>query len=150
MDIVVWGRASWGAGHLRDVASQFAFGPHVVRASEVFATTKLSYAFVNLKPLVPGLFQSGQLFVKQAYQGFLLAQGLDQDVTPNTPMGPRSGACVLNPRCRVQSNPMQPQMNGPSMSQLSLQVLFGECELPQSFMAAALTMSQWKANKENM
>ncbi len=30
------------------------FGPHVIRASEVFFITKLSTAFVNLRPIVPG------------------------------------------------------------------------------------------------
>ena len=31
-----------------------AFGPHVLRASEVFAESRLSLGFVNLKPVVPG------------------------------------------------------------------------------------------------
>ena len=31
-----------------------AFGPWTIRGSEVFALTQLSYAFVNLKPVVPG------------------------------------------------------------------------------------------------
>ncbi|CAL5227730.1 g10745 [Coccomyxa viridis] len=30
------------------------FGPHKIRASEIFASTELSFAFVNLKPVVPG------------------------------------------------------------------------------------------------
>lgn len=32
----------------------FKFGPHTIRGSEVFLTTHLSFAFVNLKPVVPG------------------------------------------------------------------------------------------------
>ena len=31
------------------------FGPHKIRASEIFASTELSFAFVNLKPVVPGM-----------------------------------------------------------------------------------------------
>ena len=31
------------------------FGPHKICASETFARTKLSFAFVNLKPVVPGM-----------------------------------------------------------------------------------------------
>jgi bis(5'-adenosyl)-triphosphatase len=31
-----------------------AFGPHVLRASEVFVESRLSLGFVNLKPVVPG------------------------------------------------------------------------------------------------
>ena len=31
-----------------------AFGPHRIRASEVFCETTLSLGFVNLKPVVPG------------------------------------------------------------------------------------------------
>ena len=31
------------------------FGPHEIRASEIFASTQLSFAFVNLKPVVPGM-----------------------------------------------------------------------------------------------
>ena len=30
------------------------FGPHKIHASEIFARTALSFAFVNLKPVVPG------------------------------------------------------------------------------------------------
>ena len=30
------------------------FGPHKICKSEIFAGTKLSFAFVNLKPVVPG------------------------------------------------------------------------------------------------
>ena len=30
------------------------FGPHLIRASEVFAESQLSLGFVNLKPVVPG------------------------------------------------------------------------------------------------
>lgn len=33
---------------------QYKFGPWPINASEVFVRTELSYAFVNLKPLVPG------------------------------------------------------------------------------------------------
>eukprot|EP00955_Chlamydomonas_euryale_P088887 364419-Chlamydomonas_euryale.AAC.3 len=35
-------------------AAQYSFGPHTIRGSEVFALTDLSFAFVNLKPVVPG------------------------------------------------------------------------------------------------
>ena len=31
------------------------FGPHKIHASEIFARTSLSFAFVNLKPVVPGM-----------------------------------------------------------------------------------------------
>ena len=31
------------------------FGPHKICKSEIFAGTKLSFAFVNLKPVVPGM-----------------------------------------------------------------------------------------------
>lgn len=31
-----------------------SFGPHTIRGSEIFAETPLSFAFVNLKPVVPG------------------------------------------------------------------------------------------------
>lgn len=33
---------------------QYSFGPHPIPGSHVFALTPLSYAFVNLKPVVPG------------------------------------------------------------------------------------------------
>jgi len=33
---------------------QYKFGPWPIAASEVFVRTELSFAFVNLKPLVPG------------------------------------------------------------------------------------------------
>jgi hypothetical protein len=33
---------------------QYSFGPWPISADEVFAKTQLSYAFVNLKPIVPG------------------------------------------------------------------------------------------------
>jgi diadenosine tetraphosphate (Ap4A) HIT family hydrolase len=32
----------------------YSFGPWPIQASEVFATTPLSFAFVNFKPIVPG------------------------------------------------------------------------------------------------
>ena len=35
-------------------AGSHAFGPHRVAQSEVFAETRLSLGFVNLKPVVPG------------------------------------------------------------------------------------------------
>ncbi len=35
-------------------AKSFAFGPHVLHASQRFLETQFSMAFVNLKPLVPG------------------------------------------------------------------------------------------------
>lgn len=34
--------------------SSFLFGPHLIRQSEVFLTSTLSFAFVNLKPILPG------------------------------------------------------------------------------------------------
>ena len=34
--------------------ASYAFGPHRIRASEVFCETRLSLGFVNLKPVVPG------------------------------------------------------------------------------------------------
>ena len=37
-----------------DHPSSFTFGPISIPASHVFATSPLSYAFVNLKPVVPG------------------------------------------------------------------------------------------------
>ena len=36
------------------VSPQYSFGPWPIAADEVFAKTQLSYAFVNLKPIVPG------------------------------------------------------------------------------------------------
>jgi hypothetical protein len=36
---------------------QYSFGPWPISAEEVFAKTQLSYAFVNLKPIVPGEMQ---------------------------------------------------------------------------------------------
>lgn len=42
---------------------QFAFGPYKIAAFEVFRTSPLSFAFVNLRPLVPGL-PSNAFFVK--------------------------------------------------------------------------------------
>lgn len=35
-------------------SQDYLFGPWTIHASEVFATSPLSYAFVNLKPVVPG------------------------------------------------------------------------------------------------
>lgn len=35
-------------------SQQYEFGPYPINASEVFAKTQLSFAFVNLKPIVPG------------------------------------------------------------------------------------------------
>lgn len=32
----------------------YSFGPWPIQASEVFLATPLSFAFVNLKPIVPG------------------------------------------------------------------------------------------------
>ncbi|KAK9906489.1 hypothetical protein WJX75_002765 [Coccomyxa subellipsoidea] len=32
----------------------YSFGPHLIRRTEIFAETPLSFAFVNLKPVVPG------------------------------------------------------------------------------------------------
>ncbi|KAI8476527.1 MAG: HIT-like domain-containing protein [Monoraphidium minutum] len=37
-----------------DSATECKFGPWPIHGSEVFARTRLSFAFVNLKPLVPG------------------------------------------------------------------------------------------------
>ncbi len=50
-------RATWPSAAPRPVLRahvQFSFGPWKIAASEVFALTGLSYAFVNLKPVVPG------------------------------------------------------------------------------------------------
>lgn len=33
----------------------YLFGPWTIHASEVFVTSPLSFAFVNLKPVVPGM-----------------------------------------------------------------------------------------------
>jgi hypothetical protein len=33
---------------------QYEFGPYPINANEVFAKSQLSFAFVNLKPIVPG------------------------------------------------------------------------------------------------
>jgi hypothetical protein len=38
---------------------QYEFGPYPINANEVFAKTQLSFAFVNLKPIVPGKSRSG-------------------------------------------------------------------------------------------
>ncbi|EIE24041.1 HIT-like protein [Coccomyxa subellipsoidea C-169] len=35
-------------------SQDYSFGPHLIRRTEVFAETPLSFAFVNLKPVVPG------------------------------------------------------------------------------------------------
>ena len=32
----------------------YSFGPYTINASEVFVESELSFAFVNLKPVVPG------------------------------------------------------------------------------------------------
>ncbi|CAN6559176.1 unnamed protein product [Malus baccata var. baccata] len=41
----------------RQMASEsFKFGPYNIDSREVFYSTKLSYALVNLRPLVPGTF----------------------------------------------------------------------------------------------
>ncbi|CAK0751322.1 hypothetical protein CVIRNUC_002059 [Coccomyxa viridis] len=37
-----------------DMTEDQEFGPHKIHASELFARTALSFAFVNLKPVVPG------------------------------------------------------------------------------------------------
>jgi hypothetical protein len=39
---------------LSDFLLQYSFGPWPISPDEVFAKTQLSYAFVNLKPIVPG------------------------------------------------------------------------------------------------
>jgi diadenosine tetraphosphate (Ap4A) HIT family hydrolase len=36
------------------MSTSYAFGPWTIRASEVFASSPLSFASVNLKPVVPG------------------------------------------------------------------------------------------------
>ena len=38
------------------------FGPHKIHASEIFARTALSFAFANLKPVVPGMISWDPLF----------------------------------------------------------------------------------------
>lgn len=35
-------------------AKQYKFGPHMIDQQDVFYTTDLSYAFVNLRPVLPG------------------------------------------------------------------------------------------------
>ncbi|KAK9842051.1 hypothetical protein WJX81_006303 [Elliptochloris bilobata] len=35
-------------------SQDYSFGPHTIHASEVFVESTLSFAFVNLKPVVPG------------------------------------------------------------------------------------------------
>ncbi len=42
--------------HLKEkiMEQDYTFGPHLIRRTEVFAETPLSFAFVNLKPVVPG------------------------------------------------------------------------------------------------
>ncbi|GAX76144.1 hypothetical protein CEUSTIGMA_g3588.t1 [Chlamydomonas eustigma] len=52
-------RHSWRFDSSMDIDSNcnekvLPFGPHLIEHSEIFATTRLSYAFVNLKPVVPG------------------------------------------------------------------------------------------------
>ncbi|KAF0457184.1 HIT-like protein [Gigaspora margarita] len=32
----------------------YAFGPHLIRSNQIFLFSKLSFAFVNLKPVLPG------------------------------------------------------------------------------------------------
>ena len=44
---------------MSDGAATHAFGPHRLRASEVFVESRLSLGFVNLKPVVPGECQRG-------------------------------------------------------------------------------------------
>ncbi|KAL0919507.1 hypothetical protein M5K25_011605 [Dendrobium thyrsiflorum] len=46
-------------GMAQTESEQFTFGPYKINPSEVFYSTKLSYALVNLRPLLPGhiLFQ---------------------------------------------------------------------------------------------
>jgi hypothetical protein len=41
------------------IDAQYKFGPWPIAASEVFLRTQLSFAFVNLKPLVPGAWVDG-------------------------------------------------------------------------------------------
>ncbi|TGZ72194.1 hypothetical protein CRM22_002237 [Opisthorchis felineus] len=43
------------SGHRRDIGTEdYMFGPHVIPASCVFYRSSMSFAFVNLSPLVPG------------------------------------------------------------------------------------------------
>ncbi|CAL8096824.1 unnamed protein product [Calicophoron daubneyi] len=43
------------SGCLREIGTDdYAFGPHTIRASGVFYRSELSFAFVNISPLVPG------------------------------------------------------------------------------------------------
>lgn len=39
---------------LLQLCAQYSFGPWPISAEEMFAKSQLSYAFVNLKPIVPG------------------------------------------------------------------------------------------------
>ena len=52
---------------------QFQFGPWPIAQSEVFLTTRLSYAFVNLKPVVPGGQRNAvSLWILACYFVFML------------------------------------------------------------------------------
>ena len=51
-------------------SESFAFGPYKIDSKEVFYTTPLSYAFVNLRPVVPGTFFFCQLFCSINYSLF--------------------------------------------------------------------------------
>jgi hypothetical protein len=44
-----------------DASSSHAFGPYRVAAAEVFAESRLSLGFVNLKPVVPGATRQPRL-----------------------------------------------------------------------------------------
>lgn len=46
--------AAAGAAEAADAPAAFRFGPWPIKADQVFYRTDLSFAFVNLKPLVPG------------------------------------------------------------------------------------------------
>eukprot|EP00878_Enallax_costatus_P033750 GHUV01037303.1.p1 GENE.GHUV01037303.1~~GHUV01037303.1.p1 ORF type:complete len:113 (+),score=9.24 GHUV01037303.1:141-479(+) len=48
------GEQQQSASSTAEEPQQYEFGPYPISASEVFAKTQLSYAFVNLKPIVPG------------------------------------------------------------------------------------------------
>ena len=39
---------------MEEQAAQYKFGPYKIDAREVFHATDLSYAMVNLRPLLPG------------------------------------------------------------------------------------------------
>ena len=50
----------------------YKFGPWDVAADEVFYTSALSFAFVNLKPLVPGEYAETSVIVVHSVNGLIV------------------------------------------------------------------------------